>query len=254
MSPFVSPFLKRPVADWIDDLQRATSAEDRYRALLAVNSIGTRQDAIPWCRHALSDADSSVRALGAKMLGELKRRNDGDQPDVDSTWRDIAADLSGLLTDADPDVRFEAARALGRIDASRDAARSVLLSLLGDDGTQPLMIAAVVAALGEQSEVPSDALMAVYRKLLAHEQAEVRESVSAALVALGVQARDFVAELLVALDDEEPIVRENAARALGRANVDSPDVVAGLAEAVSDEDEGVAAAAREALDKLSSQR
>ena len=246
MTRIVSPFSGRSCAEWIEVLQHAITPDERYRALLAVKSLGSLDEAVKWSRRSLDDADSAVRALAAKQLGELKRVSTGD----DATWTGIATELSERLEDSDIDVRFEVARALGRIRTNEGSSRGVLLALLDDDGIQPLMTAAIVAALGERSDVDRSLLAARYGSLLSHEQAEVRESVSAAVAAWGPQAAALVEPLVLALDDEEPLVREHAALALGRADVASEAVIAGLRTAAADEDEVVAETARGALRRL----
>jgi HEAT repeat protein len=246
MPGIVSSFANHSLSEWTEDLQHATSAENRYRALLAVSSLGSLAESVRWSRHSLQDTDSGVRALAAKQLGESKTR---DTP-TSIEWTAIAGELATLLRDDDPDVRFETARSLGRIDPNHSTAREVLLSLLDDDGIQPLMIAAVVSALRERSDVDTAVLVLRYRSWLTHERAEVRESVAAAVSSWDARAAAMVEELVVALDDEEPLVREHAAMALGRARVASEKVFAALREAASDEDEGVAAAAETALRSL----
>ena len=249
MAQFASPFSNRPMSDWIEDLQGAGSADERYRALLAVISTASPPESVRWCRHSLRDADSGLRALAAKTLGELKRRAVAD----DAVWPEIGAELAERLSDEDPDVRFEAARALGRVNPRLTEARDVLLALLDDGGTQPLMIAVVVSALGERPDADADVELLVprFRHLLAHPQAEVRENVSAVVAGLNAVAASLIGELIVALDDDEPIVRENAALALGRSGRNSPDVLAALATAAGDDDEGVATVARDAHARLS---
>lgn len=247
-----SQFSKRPLAAWIEDLQRASSPDDRYRALLAVNAVGTVSDAVHWCRHGLQDTDSGVRALASKQLGEWKRRGDSSAIDA-STWDQIGAALAGCLRDEDPDVRFEAARALGAIHPLLPEANKVLLSFLVDEGTQPLMIAVVVTALGEHAEAATDVLIPRFRILLAHVQAEIRENVSAVIARSHRIAAALASELVLALDDDEPIVRENAAIGLGLSGSASADVLSALATAGQDEDEGVAEAARAARARLSGQ-
>ena len=246
MARIVSPFAGRSLEGWIEVLQQATTPDERYRALLAVKSLGTLDNAVAWSRHSLSDADSAVRALAAKQLGELRRLFTGDVV----PWTEIATELSERLCDSDIDVRFEAARALGRIQTSDESSKGVLLSLLDDEGIQPLMTAAIVTALGERSDVDLAQLVSRYGRLLSHEQAEVRESVSAAVAAWGPQAASLVDPLVIALDDEEPLVREHAALALGRAEVASEAIIAALRTASADEDEVVAETAREALRRL----
>lgn len=249
MAQFSSSFSNRPLSAWIEALQGAGSADDRYRALLAVISTAPPQEAVRWCRHSLRDVDSGVRALAAKSLGELKRRViEGEVP-----WPEIGTELAARLHDEDPDVGFEAARSLGRVNPQFTDARDVLLSLLDDEGTQPLMIAVVVSALGERPDATGDAELLIprLRQLLAHSQAEVRENAAAVVAGLGSVAAELVMELIVALDDEEPIVRENAALALGRSGVNLPQLLAALTAASDDDDEAVAAAAREARALLS---
>lgn len=246
MARIVSPFSGRSLDEWIEVLQQATTPDERYRALLAVKSLGSLDDAVTWSRHSLSDADSAVRALAAKQLGELKRLSTGDVV----PWTEIATELSERLGDSDIDVRFEAARALGRIQTNDESSKGLLLSLLDDEGIQPLMTATIVATLGERSDIDPSLLAARYGLLLSHEQAEVRENVSAAVATWGPQAAALVDPLVIALDDEEPLVREHAALALGRAEVASETIIAALRTASADEDEIVAETAREALRHL----
>lgn len=252
MPRFVSPFASRPLAAWIEDLQQSQAPDDRYRALLAVNSLGTAQDAVRWCGHLLNDADSSVRALAAKQLGERKRASaSAATADQDLSWTDIGAALVARLHDDDPDVRFEAARALGTINPQAPDALHVLWSLLDDDGTQPLMIAVVISALGERRDLKPADFVPRLRKLIAHSQAEVRENATAIVAKLGSDAAELTSELIVALEDEEPIVRENAAIALGQTGLKSADVMAALQTASQDEDEVVAAMAKTSIARLS---
>ena len=234
MARIVSPFSGRSLAEWIEVLQRAESADERYRALLAVKSLGSWEEAVAASHRVLSDDDAVVRALAAKVLGESRRLDEADA----SPWSEIAEALVARLSDLDVDVRFEAARALGRVrrgDAA--AARDVLLSLLDEEDVQPLMLASIITAVAERSDV----------------DLTVRESVSAAVAQWGVSAAALIEPLLIALDDEEPLVRENAALALGRSGVASELVASALRAAATDEDEVVASVARDALTLLLSE-
>ncbi len=246
MARMVAPFSDRSLEEWTVVLQQAASPDERYRALLAVKSLGSVEEVVASSRRSMNDDDSAMRALAAKQLGELK--------ELDSThaalWDDIATELISRLSDSDVDVRFEAARALGRVHNSNVSARNVLLALLEEEETQPLMLASVVTALAARSDVDLAALAARYGTLLSHEQAEVREAVSAAVAVWGLPAAALIDPLLLALDDEEPLVRENAALALGRAGVASEAVAAALRTAATDEDEVAASVARDALLQL----
>lgn len=242
-----SPFASRPLQDWIKDLAQAPSPEDRYRALLAVQSLGSPSQQLECCRTALADADSGIRAQAAKKLRDLRSPIET----ISATERSaLAASLNNLLRDEDPDVRFEAARTLGVLDPSNIGARDVMLALLDDEGTQPLMLSVVVTALGERDDSQPTDLLPRFQKLLSHSQAEVRENVSAVVSRWGTSAAPLVVELIQALDDDEPIVRENAAIALGGAGIASEDVIAALHQTAADEDEGVALAAKTACDRL----
>jgi HEAT repeat protein len=245
-----SPFSNRSLEEWMTQLQQAASAEDRYRALLAITSSGSPQQCLGCCTLALNDQDSGVRALAAKQLRELKSRNAvgmGESPD---TWVEIATKLQTLLTDEDPDVRFEAARALTHVNPDVASARHVLLDFLDDEGTQPLMLAVVVTAIGERRDLGVAELQPRFQKLLGHAQAEVRENASAVVCQWGADVETMIPELIVALDDDEPIVRENAAVALFHCRTATVEVLAALRTASTDEDEGVAAAAAKSLHKL----
>jgi HEAT repeat protein len=242
------PFSSRSAEEWINVLQQSTSADDRYRALLGVNSTGSRQQALEWCARSLGDTDSGVRALAAKQLRELKSRT-ADQTSSEN-WSSTSAILRQCLNDEDPDVRFEAARTLTQVAPECAAARDVLLALLDDEGTQPLMLAVVVTAVGERRDLPPEMVLPRFQRLLAHPQAEVRENSSAVVCQWGTKAAPLVEELITALDDDEPIVRENAAIALGGSGVTSEKALKALEVAATDEDEGVADAARGACEQL----
>lgn len=245
-----SPFSNRSVDEWIIQLQQATSADDRYRALLAISSSGSRQQALKYSVLSLEDSDSGVRALAAKQIRELKTRDDAELGASIEAWQEIASKLQKLLADEDPDVRFEAARTLTQVSPGDIAARDVLLALLDDDGTQPLMLAVVVTAVGERQDLGATVLLPRFQKLISHSQAEVRENVSAVVCQWGSEVTTMLPELIVALDDDEPIVRENAAIALSDSGAATEEVLAALRIAAKDEDEGVAAAAQNAITKL----
>lgn len=245
----VSLFANRSPDEWIECFQTSDCVEDRYRALLAIKALSDAPTAISSCRQALVDGDSSLRALAAKQLGELRQAN---QPaDASGDWSEIAFDLAKLIGDQDPDVRFEAARSLQRIEPKDREAKQTLMQFLDNDQTQPLMLGIVVSALAEADELDETAMIPRFRTLMTHDQPEVRENVSAAIAKFNKTARALVSELVVALEDEEPIVRENAAIALGKSSVNSTAIQTALQTAELDEDEAVANAAHAARETLS---
>ncbi|MFO1044874.1 MAG: HEAT repeat domain-containing protein [Planctomycetaceae bacterium] len=248
MAPLASPFSSKPLSNWIQDLQQAATPEDRYRAVLAVSALGDCSARLQWFQHALKDVDSGVRALAAKLIGEAP--NHEKKPQVTFDWSPVEADLALGLKDPDPDVRFEVARALGRINPQLASPRELLISLLHDEETQPLMLAVVVSALAERKDHDIPVLIPRLKQLLGHPQAEVRENTAAFVAGSQSLAAGLTLELIAALDDDEPLVRENAARALGTAGVRSPEVLAGLQMASADEDEIVAQVAQDAHQRL----
>lgn len=245
--PKVPPlFSERPVSQWIVLFQTAHAAEDRLRALQAINALCPADEAQRWAAVALNDNDISVRALAARLFG-----NRTSPLDTETETR-----LQSLLDDGDPDVRFEAARALIRCRSMRlDQAILRLLQFLDDPETDPLMLAAVVntlvAADLSTGCVESDLLPRLLR-LLDHDRAEVREAVASAFAKWPVMSKTCYPQLLVMLDDSEPLVREKIALALGLSGLSIDTVRNALQAATKDEDSEVARVATEALQRLSS--
>lgn len=228
------PFEGLALEEWILQLRRAPVPEHRYRALQAVAFLARPDQVAMLILPSLEDADPDVRALAGRLLGKA--------PAVETV-----GPLQTSLTDTDPDVRFEAARTLFRWGNS-DAAGPIaaLTELLDDDGTQPIMTAAIVETL-RATAAGREALAPRLERLLASEQGEVREETTAACIDLGPAAAPHVARLIELTDDEEPLVREHAARTLGRLGIVTPELRAALETAATDEDELVAQAAKESL-------
>ena len=72
MARMVAPFSDRSLEEWTVVLQQAASPDERYRALLAVKSLGSVEEVVASSRRSMNDDDSAMRALAAKQLGELK--------------------------------------------------------------------------------------------------------------------------------------------------------------------------------------
>jgi HEAT repeat protein len=235
------PFSQQPLSAWILQLQQGKSSEDRLRALQAVGLLATPTESASAAAGALQDADPGVRALAAKLLGGAG---------VVSS----EAELAILVADEDPDVCFEAARALIRLKSVlADRAIPVLLAFMDETETQPLMVAAIVNTLVEldsTTPIGEGEFSLRLQKLLDHDRAEVREAVSTAFAKWPAMAKPLIGELLPLLDDSEPIVREKIACAIGGAGVVNDAVCAALEAASQDEDTEVARAAAEALGKI----
>lgn len=246
MARRLTPFSERTLDQWKIALQRDAAPDERYRALLAIKSLGTPEDLVEWCRHSFNDADAAIRALAAKLIGDLKRETNCET----IPWTELAEKLITQLSDSDHNACFEAARALGAVRPEASAAREVLLSLLDLEGIQPLTLASLISAIDERTDVDPKLIADRYGPLLNHQQSEVRENVSAAIANWGNHASLLVEPLVIALEDEEPLVREKAALALGRAGNNTVQVLDALTLATADEDEIVARTAKEAIEQL----
>lgn len=244
MTEISKPFVNTPVADWIRQLQQATSADDRLRALQAIGLLGVKEETAQWAAHALHDADSSVRALAAKQLGTTTATL---TPDAESQ-------LATLLSDEDPDVRFESARTILKKETpNQTQAVSLLLSFLDEDETQPLMVAAIINQLvGTKAldQIAETELLPRLKRRLNDERGEVREAVATALARWPSLCPSIMDQVLPLLDDSEPLVREKIAEAIGHAGIANDVIRQALSTAAQDEDSEVARVATESLQRL----
>lgn len=247
MKPAIKPFAEKPLAAWLELFRLSPNAEERYRALQAVASLAKPDESIGWLRTGLDDADSAVRAGSARLLAsriELTPR-----PESADEWKSVAERWAALLNDDDPDVRFESACGLVRLDPANTSAATLLAELLDDADTQPAMLAAILKTF---CAIDPRALNSTppWTRLLQHEQSAVREEAVRTLGQWGVASSNLVQELIPLLDDEEPFVREEAAKALGAIGVGAPNIIAALETATGDEDEIVAEVVKTSLQKL----
>lgn len=244
MSNLQTPFSNRPLSDWISQLQQASDPEQRLNALQAIGLLAAPADQMRWAGASLGDSDATVRALAAKSLGSVQS----------PLSEEMERQLVSLLTDNDPDVRFESARALIRrksVQAGQSVA--VLLAFLDEAETHALMIAAVINSLLAfelDAETANAQLRPRLLKWLDHDRAEVREAVSTAFAKWPEMASSCRDRLLPLLDDSEPVVREKIAETFGLAGIASEEIRSALKVASEDEDAEVARVATEALHKL----
>lgn len=219
-------------------------ADERILALQAMKSVCSPDEILRYSTQALADQDPSIRALAAKLTGAAGH----------SLADNTIVQLESMLTDSDPDVRFEASRALLRNQTTpTELAIRMLLEFLDEPETHALMIAAVVTALTEGNpsiETVATEIRPRLSAFLNHERAEVREAVATAFAKWPRIAAMDVEPLLPLLDDSEPLVREKIAFALGEARVASDNVKTALKVASQDEDVEVARHAAEAIQKL----
>lgn len=235
------------LAQAIEQFHSAAGFEDRYRALLAVIRLATADQCVAVLRRGLDDADSVVRAGAARWLGMQAAAS--PRPGSNDDWTGIAARWQDLLTDADPDVRFESARGLVQLDPADLAAATGLAEFLHDLETPPPMLAATLKTFTQIRPHPS-ITAPPWSRFLLQEHAGVREAAAQALATWGAGSAELAGELLPLLDDEEPFVREEAARTLGVLGVTTPEILLALESAAQDEDEVAAQAARASLSRL----
>jgi HEAT repeat protein len=123
-------------------------------------------------------------------------------------------DVQGLIdvlnSDADTQVRADAAAALGQLDAV-EATAAIAAAL---DDPEEIMRAAAADALGALGQATTLLPLLV---LLDDDAAEVRDAAERALAALAdeVDRAEAASELVAALDDDSPTVRAAAADMLG---------------------------------------
>ncbi|MBX3448664.1 MAG: HEAT repeat domain-containing protein [Planctomycetaceae bacterium] len=243
------PYTAMELDDWKTELAGAVQPEHRYRALMAVAYLAAPQDAWPLQCRALGDADGMVRSLAAKQIGQLRRAEAGAQIS-DEDWRSVVPQLESRLADNDPDVRFESARALLRIANDHAGAAAIIFEALAEEGTTPLMLAALADVLGDVA-VDTGRVVDRLTALLSHSQAEVRENATSSLLKLGSVAQPALPAILRLVDDEEPWVRENAVKFLAQHGKATPEVLAALDIAASDEDTQIAELAKSARAEVS---
>ena len=224
---------------------QAESAEERLRALQAIGLQADSEEVSRLAPQGLTDVDSTIRAVAAKLLGARVSANAGE---TDSK-------IAGLLGDDDPDTRFEAARALIRRKSSGHQAEAIqiLFAFLDEEETQALMVASIINALVEADHLPDLGLASFLPQLerrLEDDRAEVREAVASAFAKWPALCEKVIDKLLPMLDDSEPIVREKIASALGQAGFVSPQILESLQAAANDEDTEVARVAQEAIQQL----
>ena len=244
MAEIPRPFVNQPLTVWIEQLQKAGSAEDRLKALQAISVRAPKEEIIRFASDSLRDSDSMIRALAAKLLGTAQ----------DPISADTETGIVSLLEDSDPDTRFEAARALLRKKSTKSGlAVPVLLEFLDEAETQPLMVAAIINTLvdhGTGPELTEASLLPRLQHRLEDERGEVREAVAIAFAKWPQLCTSLVDQLLPLLDDSEPVVREKIAEAFGLAGIVNEKIQTALETASQDEDSEVARVARESLQRL----
>jgi HEAT repeat protein len=241
-----NPYAAEPLSAWEARLTAPGPSEARFRAFDAVAQLASAESV---CQHALrllNDPDAELRAAAARWLSTTVRFGRLES-DLAAQRDDVVRGLQHALSDADPDVRLEAARGVVRSDPETPRLAEVVCELLAREEAQPTTQAALAELCGWLPKL-TERTLPVLELWLAAESGELREAAAAALSRLGDQSSPLETALAVALDDEEPVVREQAAFALGRLPSLTAASREALQHAIDDEDSGVAGAARSALE------
>ncbi len=214
------------------------AAELRWTAAELLGEIGP--EAGPAAADALSDAladpDGHVRAVAAEALGRVgpltprvvpalidRLKDDDPIPAVRALAHSGAEGLAAvpavtaLLKHADAEVRWNAARTLGKLGAV--AAVGPLVEALKDAAA--LVREHAAEALGDIGPAASAAVGPLIR-VLGDPDARVRRDAARSLGQIGPVARAALPALRGLRDDPEPIVREAAAKAVASLEPPAP--------------------------------
>jgi HEAT repeat protein len=201
-------------------LREDQSAEVRETAAFALGEIGKGSiraiqngDLVPTLAAAVTgDADPLVRRSAAVALGEMGSDAEAGQPALEKA-----------VTDKQPEVRQNAAWALGRIGPGGVMALSRAMT-----DRDPLVVRDAANSLGLLKDKARPALL----QLLAATQnpdTEVKKAALGVLVNLvGPTDRQAYAPLQAALTDRDVDVRRNAALALGNMGGEEASVAVGV--------------------------
>jgi HEAT repeat protein len=215
-----------PVSVWV--LRNAPEPEARWRAADALGKIGKdATPAGPALVAALSDGDPLVRRVAARSLGELAPDVADAVPALVALFPDIEAiravarfgphaapavrPLLDHFANPDPAIRWQAARAVGKIGPPAVSAVPELARLLRSD-PDPLVREHAAEALGDIGPPAADGIPAL-AKALRDPVARVRRDAVRALGQMGPAARGVLTEVRAAADDPDPDVKAAATRA-----------------------------------------
>lgn len=211
----------RPSDDWSSTDRRVTAAE-------LLRDMGPKAAlAAPALVAALDDTDPNVRMVAAEALGVIGTAAPESYPGLIAhldrgvpviralaklgpEGKKAEGEFIARLGDADPAIRWNAARALGKIQAG------------------PSGIEALVRSFSDK-------------------EPEVREHAAEALGDIGPPAGSAVVPLTGLLTDENFKVRRDAARSLGKIGVGAKSAADALRKLATDPEASVRAAAAQAL-------
>jgi HEAT repeat protein len=216
-----------PVCVWV--LRTAPEPEARWRAADALGRIGKDASAAtPELVAAVADDDPLVRGVAVRAIGELAPDVPGGVqaliplfPDVEAmravarfgpAGGEAVPSLIVILKHDDPTVRWQAARALGKIGVPAVPAVPELARLATSD-PEPLVREHAAEALGDVGPAAADGIPALVQAL--HDPvARVRRDAVRALGQMGLAAKGVLADVRALHDDPDADVRAAAGRAL----------------------------------------
>jgi len=255
----VREFQKRPLKDWIQDLQ-SMQVQTRRNAAYALGRLGA-QDTVPALARATQDMDKDVQIAAIQALEQIGHKfwYGRDQTvwfqgvellnkESREQWQKFAQEavpfLRINLLATDKETRAAAVRALGNMMPQFQVAVLALVDMLQDPDL-PIRIEAA-SSISRYSSKGKAAVPALLQCLHDKESA-ARAAAAQALIHVAPPTKAVTAALRQALRDPEARVRRYAAdalRALGPAALDAaPD----LTKAIREEDKAVRWSASRAL-------
>ena len=222
------------------------------RKTLSVLALAGRLDAVPLIERRLGDEDPDVRAEAIRVLADLHGQDVADLmlPRLDESdpgvraaavacltnhgdaevARKSARVLRQLISDSEPTVRAEAARAIGAI--SEPDFRDQLIGLLYDPS--PEVVRAAVAAVRQRVSRDGSSPHYLPTLIALLQDRRVKREARAALIAFGDQVIPTVSHFLT--DPDEPVwVRRALPRVLEL--LESPAAMLALARGLSKTDD-----------------
>lgn len=181
------------------------TAEQRARMFVAVFFLAATAAFFVYRKVSVADRLVSVDELLREEAGE-------DLKGLSAEARaKLVPQLIASLKSREPEVRFHAARALGRIGPAASEAASELSMTFNDAGMNAAVGVTAAEAFARVSPDPMPRLMAA----LKDKDLDTRRNVACALANLGPRAGAAVPLLKELAKDKDPELRQCALRALG---------------------------------------
>lgn len=180
-------------------------AEVRWKAAALMGKIGKpAREALPSLVNAVNDSDLHVRTVAAAAVAEIADKTDADTIVPALTQRVRAGGRDGVA----------ACRALSVLRGAASPALDILVEALGNE--DPEMRFNAARTLGKIGEPAKEAVPRLLTMLESEKHPKVREHLAEALGDIGPSARAGVPALVALLKDPTPRVRRDAARSLGQ--------------------------------------